>query len=436
MKLQTLSFFLALVGLTALGSTATQDVKPPSKKQLKTWTKEYLALGSRAMGEDRAKQLEILKAIQTSLAISEKGEKTWRKNLLKAWNKQDELPFEKGDGHYWEEERRGRYIVGGKTKKPEGLLIAMHGGGVGSADASGAATMYAPAASANKWVMIAPQALEATECGWTDSGTEEWIWDLVEQARRTYKVDADNVVLCGHSMGGYGSWTLGAHHADRVAALAPAAGAPTPIMQLGTEKIIDIDWGIVPSLRNVPMVVFQSIDDPRVPPGPNQFAAGEVAKAKEKWGGYEDFEYWELDGLAHGPPPGGPKAHFERLKSLKRQPVQDVVIWQPVLDWKRQFYWLFWEQPAEGAIVEGRIDRANNKITVDVKFHKQSEQGRGLAVLLDDTLVDMSKEVVVEFNGEQIFRGMPERRIEVLFDTATSGDPGRMYSYKIPLQKE
>lgn len=436
MKLRTLTISLALIGLTALSSLAAQDSKPPSKKQLKVWTKEYLAMGSRAMGEDRAKQLGILEAIKASKAISAKGEKTWRKNLLKAWNKQDGLPFSKGDGHYWEKERRGRYIMGGKGKKPTGLLIAMHGGGVGSADASGAASLYGPAASENKWVMIAPQALKATERGWTDSGTEEWVWDLVEQARRTFKVDANNVVLCGHSMGGYGSWTLGAHHADRVAALAPAAGAPTPIMERGTEKIIDIDWGIVPSLRNVPMVVFQSIDDPRVPPGPNQYAAKAVAKAKEQWGGYDSFEYWELDGFAHDPPPGGPKAHFERLKSLVRQPVQDVVIWQPVLDWKRQFYWLFWEHPAEGAIVEGRIDRAANKISVTVKFHKQSEQGSGLAVLLDDTLVDMSKEVIVEFNGEEAFRGMPERRIEVLMDTATSGDPGRMYSFKVPLQTD
>ncbi|MFT5198917.1 MAG: pimeloyl-ACP methyl ester carboxylesterase [Planctomycetota bacterium] len=434
MNIRTVTISLALIGFTALHSLAGQDAKPPTRKQLKTWTKEYLEMGSRAMGEERVKQLEILAALKAGEPLTPRAEESWRKKLGKAWTKLPELPFDKGDGHYWEDEKRGRYIVGGKTKKPVGLLIAMHGGGVGSADASGAASMYGPAATENKWVMIAPQALEATERGWTDSGTEEWIWDLVEQARRTYKVDANNVVLCGHSMGGYGSWTLGAHHADRVAALAPAAGAPTPVMLRGTEEIIDIDWGVVPSLRNVPMVVFQSIDDPRVPPGPNQHAAKEVAKAKEKWGGYEGFEYWELDGFAHSPPPGGPKAHFERLTSLVRQPVQDVVIWQPVLDWKRQFYWLFWEQPAEGAIVEARIDRAANKISVQVKFHKQAEQGKGLAVLLDETLVDMDKEVVVEYNGQEVFRGLAQRRLEVLFDTATSGDPGRLYSCKIPLQ--
>ncbi len=434
MNLRSITLSLGLVALTALSSSAAQDTKPPTRKQLKVWTKEYLELGSRAMGEDRKRQLEILDLLKTSEPLTERGEEKWRKTLAKAWSKLPELPFDKGDGHYWEKERRGRYIVGGKTKKPKGLLIAMHGGGVGSADAGPAASMYSPVASDNKWVMIAPQALEATECGWTDSGTEEWIWDLVEQARRTFKVDANNVVLAGHSMGGYGSWTLGAHHADRVAGLAPAAGAPTPIMDRATKKIIDIDWGVVPSLRNVPMVVFQSIDDPRVPPGPNQFAAKQVAKARERWGGYENFDYWELDGFAHAPPPGGPKAHIARLASRVRVPVQDVVVWQPVLNWKRQFYWLFWEQPAEGALVEGRVDRKTNKITVNVTFHKQAEQGQGLAVMLDATLVDMDKEVTVEFNGKQVFQGLPERRLEVLFDTATFGDPALQYVTKIPLQ--
>lgn len=434
MNTRSTATLLTALALSAPPSPAAQDPKPPTRTELKTWTTEYLDFGSRAMGKDREAQLKILRRLETAEPLTERAEKKWRKTLAKAWNKLPELPFSKGDGHYWEEEGRGRYIVGGKTRKPKGLLIAMHGGGVGSANAGGAASAYSPAASANDWVMIAPQVLEATECGWTDSGTEEWVFDLIEQARRTYKIDANNVIFAGHSMGGYGSWTLGAHHADRVAALAPSAGAPTPVMDRDTKQIIDIDWGVVPSLRNVPMVVFQSIDDPQVPPEPNQFAVKLVRESRERWGGYENFDYWELDGLGHGPPPGGPKAQLARLASRVRVPVQDVVVWQPVLTWKRQFYWLFWEHPPEGALVEARVDREANKISVNATFHKQSEQGQGLAVLLDDTLVDMDAEVTVDFNGKQVFRGLPHRRLEALFDTATFGDPGLQYSCKIPLQ--
>ena len=105
--------------------------------------------------------------------------------------------------------------------------------------------------------MIAPQALEATEHGWTDSGTEEFVLDLVDGALRTWKIDPDRVYFVGHSMGGYGSWTLGAHHADRVAAVAPSAGAPTPILDRATNKPVDIVEGVIPSLRSV----FVSVPD-------------------------------------------------------------------------------------------------------------------------------------------------------------------------------
>ena len=35
---------------------------------------------------------------------------------------------------------------------------------------------------------------------------------------------------------------------------------------VSAEEIIDLDTGVIPNLRNVPMVVYQSKDDPRVPP--------------------------------------------------------------------------------------------------------------------------------------------------------------------------
>jgi pimeloyl-ACP methyl ester carboxylesterase len=77
----------------------------------------------------------------------------------------------------------------------------------------------------------------------------------MERARRTWKIDPDRVYLCGHSMGGYGSWTLGAHHADQIAAIAPSAGAPTPFMD-GSGKVTGISSGIVPNLRNVLVRIY------------------------------------------------------------------------------------------------------------------------------------------------------------------------------------
>ena len=405
-----------------------------SRRELAKLALEVLELGSRAMGEDRSRQLEIFEQLSGVPALSPKEEAKWRKDLLEEWNDLPGLPSEKGDKFYWEEEQRGRYIVGGRRSKPKGLMIGMHGGGVGSGDAGASAGAYSSAASGEEWVAIFPEVLEKTERGWTDSGTEEWLMDLVEQARRSFGVDANHVYFAGHSMGGYGSWTLGAHHADRVAALAPSAGAPSPILDPTTHRIQAIDWGILPSLRNTPMVVYQSIDDPQVPPDVNQFAAVEVDKARERWSGYENYTYWEVDGEGHGFPPGGTAAHLKKIAGFERDPVQLDVLWQPVLDWKRQFYWLFWEEPSIGAIVEGHVDRDANQITVDIEYYSSREPGRGLAVLLDDRLVDLDREVVVLLDGKEAYRGVPERHLDVLFETSTSGDPGRQFSVRIPLQ--
>ena len=44
-----------------------------------------------------------------------------------------------------------------------------------------------------------------------------------------YPVDTDRIYLTGLSMGGYGTWVVGAHHVDLFAGLAATAGAPTPV---------------------------------------------------------------------------------------------------------------------------------------------------------------------------------------------------------------
>jgi poly(3-hydroxybutyrate) depolymerase len=429
------ALLLLLPGL-ARPSPQEPATAPPDKRELEGLIQEYLELGSRAVGPERERQLEIQARLSALPDLSAEEEARWRKELQKAWEKLPGLPAEKGDNWYFEDPRRGRYIVGGKRSKPAGLLIGMHGGGVGSGDAGSIAPLYEGAAARQKWVALFPEVLEKTERGWTDAGTEEWILDLIEQARRSFSVDADRVYLAGHSMGGYGAWTLGAHHADRVAALAPAAGGPTPILDRATGKPTDIDWGVIPSLRNVPMVVYQSRDDPQVPADVNQLAAKQVAEARARWGGYTDFTYWEVDGQGHGLPPGGAEAHFERIRGFVRQARPKEIVWQPVLSWKRQFYWLAWERPAEGALLEARLDREANRISVTRQAGAGRGGGPGLAVYVDAELVDFDRPLEVLLDGQVVFSGQPRRRLEWLLETSTSGDDARRFSARVPLEPQ
>ncbi|HKX46224.1 MAG TPA: hypothetical protein VJP77_05940, partial [Planctomycetota bacterium] len=192
--------------------------------------------------------------------------------------------------------------------------------------------------------------------------------------------------------------------------------------------IFDVDWGVIPNLRNTRIVIYQSLDDPNVPPDANQFAVGLLAEARERWGGY-DYEYWEVDGHGHDLPPGGADAHFAKIEDARRVARPAQLVWQPVLAWKRQFHWLHWETPVATAIVEAELDREQNAVAVRV-----DKPAPGLAVLLDDDLLDLDREVVARLNGEEVYRGVPERSLAVLVETGASGDPGLTFSARIDLR--
>lgn len=422
----------ALRYLLLPGLLLPQQSRPPSAAEQQKLVKEYLKLDERSEeGSERMGQ--ILRRLDAVPPLSASKARDWAKRILKLARKGRKLEKKAGRHWFWESkkrgkrERRGLYIVGGKTKKPEGLLIGMHGGGRGAGDAGSSHGAYSSAASKLGWVGIFPEVLEKTEHGWTDSGTEEFVLDLVTAALRTWKIDPNRVFFAGHSMGGYGTWTLGAHHADRVAGLAPSAGAPTPVFAQGGGKVVDIIEGVIPSLRNVPIVVYQSTDDPRVPPEPNQVAVKKLEEASARWGGYE-HEYWEVTGRGHAPPPGGTRAHLAKIAGRRRQDRPAKIVWQPVLAWKRQFYWLYWSAPVKNAIVVAELDRERNRIRVDC-----DQDPAGLSVLLDGRLVDMQEDVVIQAGDREVYRGVPERRLYVILMTAAGCDPGRVFEARIPL---
>lgn len=398
----------------------------PSKKECKEIIESYLAIDGRSEAgmKERAELRGRLKQVQLTRASDIKS---WRKHLLKAWSAGPEIE-QRGKQWLWEEAKRGKFIVGGETKKPKGLAICMHGGGVGSGEASSAHGAYESALKEMGWLAIYPEVLEKTERGWTDSGTEEFVMELVDRALRTWKIDHDRVYFVGHSMGGYGSWTLGAHHADRVAALAPSAGAPSPL--LGADGLAkDVVQGVIPSLRNVPMVIWQSRDDPKVPPDANQVAVDKLKEAQKRWGGFP-FDYWEETGYGHGPPPGGYVAHMEKIAGFARDPLPTKIVWQPDLAWKQQFYWLWWEKPRATVIVEAEIDR--EKGTCEVKADKAAF---GISLLLNDDLVDMKRELRVRFNGKEVWRGVPERSLDVMVATGVHGDERLMFEALVPVTR-
>ena len=62
-----------------------------------------------------------------------------------------------------------------------------------------------------------------------------------------------------------------------------------------------------------------------------------------------------------------------------------------------------------------------------------SADAAGLRVLVGERLVDMEAELVVELNGTEVFRGVPQRSLAALVATSLRGDPDLAYEAWIPL---
>ncbi|HEX8915226.1 MAG TPA: hypothetical protein VF796_22935 [Humisphaera sp.] len=62
------------------------------------------------------------------------------------------------------------------------------------------------------------------QCVGFKSAGEIDVLDAIESVKRRYKIDENRIVLAGFSMGGAGTWHLGAHYADRFVVVQPGAG--------------------------------------------------------------------------------------------------------------------------------------------------------------------------------------------------------------------
>lgn len=100
------------------------------------------------------------------------------------------------------------------------LFLSVHGAEV---EAINQARAYEP----KDWgVLIAPTNRRPRGFNWEDYGRMDAL-EVLEIAKEQYKPDPNRIYLTGHSMGGHGTWYLGATYPGNWAAIAPAAGYPT-----------------------------------------------------------------------------------------------------------------------------------------------------------------------------------------------------------------
>lgn len=415
-----LAVLLALsLAFTVVAQEPKRDrVRLPRGKEIDALVKRYLAADADERMRIRAEcdeQYPLLDA---------KTSKKLAKSLLKSASRVGPKFKRKGTNYLWSKPDKGKYIARGGNKT---LFLGLHGGGVDS----GAAESAAGSMGGNGWTWVYPEVLHKTGRGWVSPGTEEFVIELIRAIKRTGKVDPDRVYVSGHSMGGYGTWTIGAHHADVFAGTAAYAGAPSPISDpTDYEKVYDIEDGILENLYNLRHFFYQSLDDPRVR-APTNVAANKLLTAlkKEHPKGF-DFRYLEVDGRGHAAPKAGYGPSQKWVASKKRDPRPVKILWESVLGWKRHFYWLWWQNPEEGTMMMAK----RNRNTIDIEVLDGATDGLGaFSVFVDADMVDMAKEVVVTVDGEERFRGLPERRLSTLLMTLPRHDPRLLFDARLDL---
>ncbi|HKP10984.1 MAG TPA: prolyl oligopeptidase family serine peptidase, partial [Blastocatellia bacterium] len=135
--------------------------------------------------------------------------------------------------------------------KPHPLIIALHGMG---GDENSYFDFYNNGAfkveaERRGYIVACPKGREPASMY---LGTaEQDVMDVIAEVRRAYNIDADRIYVTGHSMGGFGSWSIAMNHPELFAALAPVAGGGNP--------------AAMKKIAHVPQLVVHGDDDKTVP---------------------------------------------------------------------------------------------------------------------------------------------------------------------------
>ncbi|MFO0827521.1 MAG: prolyl oligopeptidase family serine peptidase [Phycisphaerales bacterium] len=189
------------------------------------------------------------------------------------------------------------------TARP-GLILSLHGASV---EAAGQAACYSPKDFA---VIACPTNRRPFGFDWEDWGRLDAL-EVLANAHQRFDTDPRRQWLTGHSMGGHGTWQLGALFPDRFAAIAPSAGWISFRTYGGGAEFGDSDIEAIlrraasPSEtlalgRNYAQlgvyILHGDVDD-NVPVG--QARAMRRYLAAEDEGNHRDFVYYERRGANH-----------------------------------------------------------------------------------------------------------------------------------------
>ncbi len=140
----------------------------------------------------------------------------------------------------------------GRTLSP--LVVALHGMGGDENSIFDAYTgAFKPAAERAGFIAVCPKGRDTASM--YRGSAEQDVMDVLAEVRRDYKIDPDRIYLMGHSMGGFGAWSIAMAHPDVFAALGPISGGGNPA---GMVKIARVPEYVVHGDADPTVAVTQS----------------------------------------------------------------------------------------------------------------------------------------------------------------------------------
>jgi predicted esterase len=171
------------------------------------------------------------------------------------------------------------------SARPFPLVVALHG--LGANEDSMLSPLYGipPLAERHGFIVVAPLGYRvdggygAFGSGQRGQFSEQDVMEVIKIVRAQYKIDDNRIYLMGHSMGGIGTWALGAKYPDMWAALGPISGVSSP--------------ATVQKMRAVPEIVVHGDADDIVPVSGSRTMVEEMKKLGV------DVKYIEVPGGNH-----------------------------------------------------------------------------------------------------------------------------------------
>ncbi len=169
-----------------------------------------------------------------------------------------------------------------KGDQPCPLILFLHGAGERGKDGLlpvqqgiGNAIKFKGKEKRFPFIVIFPQA--ALKSNWLAEGKDaKRALAILDEVRKTYKVDDKRTYLTGLSMGGYGTWSLAAAFPEKWAAIVPICGGGDPTT--------------ASKIKDIPCWCFHGDEDPAVPVQRSR----EMIKGLRDAGGnprYSEFPY-------------------------------------------------------------------------------------------------------------------------------------------------